>query len=230
MSGVMTQVDVGPQATWAGDGAALNVRGGKTGEVVVSELSGRFYESAYRGQVFRGGMTLTAINNVTFTSGTLGATCTPIAGIYNPYNSGVNAVVLQCVLGVTVTAATNTGGAPFVWAAQSGQIAITTGAAPYNMQTLQQTGSKVKNMANAALTGLATNLVILGAAGVTGGSLANFSFVGTAVGQVTGASTTIDNVDGSIIVPPGGVLALLATTTPVAHSAASMLVWQELPI
>jgi len=30
--------------------------------------------------------------------------------------------------------------------------------------------------------------------------------------------------------PPGGVLALFATTTPVAHSAASMIVWEEVPI
>ena len=32
------------------------------------------------------------------------------------------------------------------------------------------------------------------------------------------------------IAPPGGVLALLATTTPVAHSASSGLVWEEVPL
>jgi hypothetical protein len=36
--------------------------------------------------------------------------------------------------------------------------------------------------------------------------------------------------DGSVIVPPGGVIALLATTTPAAHSAVSALVWEEVPV
>jgi hypothetical protein len=40
----------------------------------------------------------------------------------------------------------------------------------------------------------------------------------------------IDNIDGAIVVPPGGVLALLATGTPVAVSAASSLLWEELPV
>jgi hypothetical protein len=48
--------------------------------------------------MFGGGMTLTSISNVTFTTATLGATCTPITGIYNPIGSGKNCVILQMQL------------------------------------------------------------------------------------------------------------------------------------
>jgi hypothetical protein len=80
------------------------------------------------------------------------------------------------------------------------------------------------------LTGLTNNLVVRGASALGGGSSANFSFVGTAVGQATSNVPSVENIDGGIIVPPGSVLALLATTTPVAHSAAGMLLWEEVAL
>ena len=39
-----------------------------------------------------------------------------------------------------------------------------------------------------------------------------------------------ENFDGSLIIPPGYVLALMATTTPVAHSAVSNILWEEVPL
>src|SRR5205809_7852106 len=98
------------------DGVEQAVRLGKNAEQVVQELHGRFYEQNYRGAVFSGGMGLTAINNATYTTATLGATVTPIVGLYNPIGSQVNLVIWQVTLGITVTAATATGGAPFAWA------------------------------------------------------------------------------------------------------------------
>jgi hypothetical protein len=66
-----------------------------------------------------GGIGLTAINNATYTTGTLTASCTPILGVYNPSTSLVNLVILQAILDLAMTAATNTGGAPFVWASSN---------------------------------------------------------------------------------------------------------------
>lgn len=204
-------------------------RQGRGGEIIASELQGRFYEQAFRGTLFSGGMTLTSINNATFTSGTLGATATPIAGIWNPGNSTINAAVLQAVLAMTVTALINTGGGPYVWAASVGNLVnpITTGLAPWNRKTLTQQGSQVKNMAGVALTGLANNLIVIGGSALGGGRFSNINGPDTAVGWSTTLAGFVENLDGSIIVPPGGVLALLATTTPVAHSAASNLLWSE---
>lgn len=225
---IQLALQVGPQV--AGDGAPAIARGGKSAELVVQELHGRFYEQAYRGALFSGGMTLTSISNATFTSGTLGATCTPIVGVWNPSTSKYNLVILQALLGVTYTAATNTGGGPYVWAVSTGNAVITTGIVPWSRLTLAQSGSSAgaKVYAGTALTGLTANLVVVQGSALAGGSGGNFSQVDTAVGftpVVAGSAT--ENFDGSLIVPPGGVLALLATTTPVAHSATSGILWEE---
>jgi hypothetical protein len=204
-------------------------------DVIVSELGGRFGEAAFRGTLFSGGMALTAINNATFTSATLGATCTPIAGVWNPPASTANLEMLQAILALTVTATTATGGGPFVWAVSSGGTApITTALKSWNRRTLSnQTGGQGQNVSGVALTGLvaANNLVVVGASALSGGLLKNISSVETAVGQNIGTTgITAENLDGQFYVPPGGILALLATTTPVAHSAASMLLWREAPL
>lgn len=223
------QGKVGPQA--GADGAQFNLRQTKDASLVVSDLHGKYAEQALRGNLFSGGMTLTSISNVTFTSGTLGATCTPIAGVWNPSGSSVNLVVLQAALGITVTAATNTGTGPFVWASSIGNIAISTGNAPYNRKTMVNTGSQAKDMSGVALTGLTNNLVVKYGSSLNGGSAANFSFVGTAVGQVTTpGGSNLEMIEGAFIVPPGGVLALLGTTTGVAHSAVAGLLWEEVPV
>jgi hypothetical protein len=229
----MTQVEVtgqvGPQVV--ADGATAAVRQGRSAEVVFQQLHGRLYEQNFRGAVFSGGMGLTSISNVTYTTGTLGATVTPIAGVYNPVGSGVNLAILQAVLGVTVTAATGTGGAPFVWASSITTTVVTTGNAPLNRKTLQPQGSAARDLTNVAPTGLSPNLAVRFASALTGGLLKNVSSVETAVGQNIGtAGITVEQLDGAIIVPPGGVLALLATTTPVAHSAVSALVWEEVAV
>lgn len=219
---------VGPQIL--GDGVAAVLRQGKMGELIAQLLHGRFYEQNYRGALFSGGMGLTDISNATFTTGTLGATCTPIIGVYNPASSPVNLVILEAYLGVTLTALQATGGGPYVWATSVGNAAITTGNAPLNRKTLVASGSPAKDMSGLALTGLSINLVVRGGSPLGGGSGSNAAFLATAVAMQTPLVGSVQHIDGSIIVPPGGVLALLATTTPVAHSAASGLIWEEVPV
>lgn len=232
MTSVVVEGQVGVQTLSDGVGQAF--RQGRQAELIVSELHGRFYEQNFRGNIFSGGMTLTAINNATFTSATTGATATPVAGVWNPAGSSVNLEILQAVLSVTLTALQATGAGPFVWAASAGNPAtvqqITTGLKPFSRKTLQQSGSQALNVSGVALTGLTNALAILGGSALSGGAQYNASLLGTAVGFMPAAAGLTENLDGSIIVPPGGVLVLLATTTPVAHSAASLLVWQEVPL
>lgn len=228
MSGIEIKGQVGEQALSAGAHATL--RQGRFGEVVGSNYLPRLAELTRAGRLFSNGMGLTTINNATYTTGTLSATCTPIAGVWNPPTSGVDLIIIQLIVGVTVTAATNTGAAPFAWASSIGNAAISTGSQPFNRKTGAASGSSALGFANVALTGLTNNLVVRGAAGVCGGSMHGFSFVETAVGSTGAHHLTVDNVDGAIVVPPGGVLACLATTTPVAHSASSMLLWAEVPV
>jgi hypothetical protein len=204
-------------------------RQGKLGEQIVQQLHGRFYEQNVRGAVFSGGMGLTAITNVIWST-QLDATSKPIVGVWNPSTSPVNLVILQAFLGVAVTAATALGGAPFVWATSVGNSAISTGSTPLNRKTLIATGSFAKDMSGIALTGMTGTITVKGVSALGSGTIGNFSQVGTAVGFVPSYVPSFENIDGAWIVPPGGVLALFATTTPVAHSAASMIVWEEVPI
>ena len=225
------QGQVGPQNNADGASPLQGFRQGKQGDMVASELHGRYYEQNYRGNVFSGGLPLTAINAATFTTATLGNTSTPILGVWNPITSGVNAVLIAAKLSIALTALQNTGCAPFVWAVSVGNTApMTNGLVPWKRNTLQQAGSALKNLAGVALAGLINNLVVMGASAVGGGNGYNIASLGTAAGFSTMNASAVEFLDGLIIVPPGGVLALLATTTPVAHSAAGSLIWEEVPV
>lgn len=217
--------------TFGGSGTAAPFRGDITGAQCVTDAHGRFQEAALRGKLFSTGMTATSISGAPFTTATLGATATPIIGVWNPMNTGKNLIILQAKMLAFISASTATGGGAFMWCAAVNQAAISTGLVPLNRASLTASGSVAKGFANTLLTGLSGNLTIWEASALGGGPIGAFSMVGTAAGFVTPMSpTSIDNIDGSIIVPPGGVLALLCTTTPVAVSAASSLMWEEVPV
>jgi hypothetical protein len=215
---------------WGGAGTFKPLTSAVSGAQRVADAHGRFFDACAAGRLYRGGMTLTSISNATFTTATTGATATPIIGLWNPSTSTVNLVVLQAGLNVAVTAATNTGCGAFMWMVSLANSAISTGSNPFNQKTLVATGSQAKFYAGTALTGMTGTLAVMSGSTLTGGSLANFSFVGTAAGQVTPAFGTVENFDGSVIVPPGAVLSLQCGTTPVAHSASSFIVWEEVPV
>ncbi len=218
----------GPQ--YGGTGSPSPFTAGITGAQRVADSHGRFTEAALRGFIFSDGMTTTSISNATFTTGTLGATCTPILGVWNPLNSGKNASILQARLQLIANAVTTfTGPGGLVWATSVNQGALTLGSVPFNRSSLADSGSVCKGLANVALTGLVGNLVVQEASGLISFSNA-FSNALTAAGQATPGGGGIDHIDGAIIVPPGGILALLGTTTPSSVSAASSLMWEEILI
>lgn len=228
MTSVVIEGQVGPELL--SDGAAAPFRQDRSGAAVVQELHGRFYESNYRAAVFSDGMGLTSISNATFTVGGIGATTTPVTGLWNPATSGVNAVILEASLGVVLTNVTATGPGGFVWAMSVGNGGLTLGSTPLNRKTLVNAGSFCKGLTNVALTGITNAIAVKFASALGGGSAYGVSFVATAVAMQTQQLSAKELFDGSLIVPPGGVLALLATTTPVAHSAVSSLVWEEVPV
>jgi len=220
------------------DGAGQAFRQGRQGDLIISELHGRFAEQALRGNLFCGGMTGTTISNATFTtadalSATLAtaATSTPIVGLWNPLSSTINAIILQAHLTLTLTALTATGPGNLVWVVYTGQNAITTGAQPFNRKSLLATGSLCKNLAGVALTGLSSvQSAIFAASSLGAGQAYGITETATAVGFMTQQIGQVENIDGSIILPPGGILGLFATVTPVAHTAAGSLLWEEVPV
>lgn len=215
---------VGP--TVNADGVTCNARGGRTGEAIMSELHGRFFEQAFRGALFSIGSSTTALSANTIS---LTATTTPIVGVYNPITSGVNLVILQAGLQQSVLTASSVAPGSLVWAGSIGNSAISTGSAPFNRKTMASAGSQAKGFpGGVALTGLTNNLVIFEGADLHPGLALTTATVAATTPQY--ASIAVQNFDGSLIVPPGGVLALLNTVSTTTVSVASRLLWEEVPI
>lgn len=207
-----------------------NIRMGNLGDLIVSELHGRFYEQVYRGNVYSAGSSVTALSANTIT---LTATTTPIVGVWNPSTSLVNLVILQAEITAFInTFTTPVGAGAFVWATSISNAAISTGVAPFNRKTLANTGSQAKAFnGGVALTGLSNNLVILEGGDFTSPTGQTYgTIVAPTAGTSLGSFGGVQNFDGGLIVPPGGVLALLNTTSTTTMSATSRLMWEEVPL
>jgi hypothetical protein len=222
----IAQGQVGIQLNSDGASPVQGFRQGKQGEMMVSELHGRFYEQAYRNALFGNGTT--ALTALTANTVTLTATTTPIIGVYNPSTSNVNLVILQAALASGINNAASTGPGAFVWAASIGNSAITTGSQPVNHRTLTLQGSLAKGMSFVALTGLTNNLVVLKSADFPTPTIVTTAAVSTAIQTPTVQS--IQNIDGAFIVPPGGVLALLNTVSTTTVSVTGRMMWEEVPV
>jgi hypothetical protein len=227
---MQVQTQVGPIATTASiaPGTVAAMRSGNLGDVIVSELHGRFYEQAYRGNVYTGGINaLTALSANTIT---LTATTTPILGVWNNLSNSVNLVILQASLQIVPNNLTS-GAAPgaLVWAASTSNGAISTGNAPINVKTLTASGSQAKFFTpSVALTALTNNLVIIAGADIPSPSGLTYTTLGsTAIIPPVGG---VQNFDGGLIVPPGGVLALLNTVSSTTFSVYGRITWEEVPV
>lgn len=220
---MLIQGVVGAPGSSFANGANPSLRQGNLGDLIVSELHGKFYEAAYRGTVFSVGMTGTALSANTIATG---ATATPIIGVWNPTNSGKNLVMNKAKCIITAAGANAVAPGAFLWATSVGNGAITTGLNPLNRGTLNQSGSVAKGFnISTALTGLSSALVVQ--------QVAAFGTLVAAQGATATpiiSGDAIEEFDGSLIVPPGGVLALLNQISTTTVSVASMLMWEEVPI
>lgn len=227
---MLNQGQVGPQVL--SDGAPATQRLGKSGESILQQLHGRFYEQVYRGNVYSIGCGASALSATTVT---LTATSTPILGVWNPPASVVNLVILQAALTWYInTLTTPVSAGPFVWASSVGNTAITTGSSPLNRKTLALSGSAAKGFAGGAtaLTGLTNNLVVFDGADIPSPGILTYGTIvaPTATGNSLAGLAGVQYFDGSLIVPPGGVLALYNTTSTTTMSVAGRLLWEEVAL
>jgi len=217
---------VGPSL--AADGSSIPIRAGRLGEQIISELHGRFYEQVYRGNVYGIGCGLTALSAATVL---LTASAQPIVGVWNPANSPVNLVILQAALRAALNNVTSVAPGDFIWAASIGNAAMTAGLAPVNRKNMSSVGSQAKAFVLSTaslLTGLANNLALVDVADFNTASALLTTTVAAAT--PTPSVNGVHNFDGSFIVPPGGVLALLNTISSTTHSVAGRLMWEEVPL
>jgi hypothetical protein len=198
------------------NGSSPTTRGGREGDMIVSENLGRYYQKASEGDTWvvstpLAGITLGAAN----TTATLGNTSQPIIAIANgnpTTNIAINKLIVSTLSG---TPAAGT----WWWAILSGQSAATFTAltsSAYNSKTWMTStdlGISSKIGINQALTGLTGTLVPNRIAGN--------------LGTVTAALGTFqEEIAGSIIIPYNSIACLLAPgagTTHIVHASAEII-------
>jgi hypothetical protein len=223
---MLLQGQVGQQQL--GDGSLGSARLGRNGELIKSDLHGRFYEQAVRGNLFSFGSSDTALAAV-HAIATTGATAKPVVGLWNPPNSGKNLVVLQANVVMSTVGATGVNPAGLHWVYSTGNLVVTTGSTPVNLGSLYAAGSVAKAFAMAtALTGLTNALKYLRASAMCPG----LNAAGPATAITQPQNCTIENLDGQFIVPPGGVIALQvgADVSANASNLSSGITWEEVAV
>ena len=208
-----------------GDGQLVPGRFGRNGEAMMSQLHGRHYEQAVRGFMYSNGNL--ALQALTANTIALTATATPILGVFNPPNSGVNAVLLQASLssGINNTAAVGPGA--FVWATSISNLGLTLGAIPF-ARLLGGATAKCRGLSFVALTGLTNNLVVQESSDFPSPNIITTTAVPTTA--TTPMVNVVQNFDGGVVVPPGGIFALLNTASTTTISVFGRLKWEEVPV
>lgn len=195
----------------AGDGSAIAMRAGRMGDLIVSELQGRYYEQASRGNLFHAGAIVTAPVIYTTAAGTGG----PL--IWNPPTSGKNVSVLAVTCALTVVTT----------------VAAALGLTGNGSQPSAPTSTTAADSRSNALIGGAASVSTpyrVGTVAVAGG------FFLPLLGLHTGA-LTVDNmglgwidVGGAIVCPPGAWVSLAASATATTTVAQLGMLYAEVPI
>lgn len=200
---MLAQLAVGPNTV--ADGANPTARGGKTGEAIVQELHGRYYETTYRGAMY------SAANQAAqATSVALATTYTGLA-LYNPPGSGVNLIPNKVKWALTVApAAIASIGLMSAFAA--------TGAVTAQTAKLTPTSNII---GGAAGKGIALSQATI----VTPTYL--FQLYDGFTAAALPAPTLPVDLEGVFIIPPGGMIAIVTLTATTGLGAIS---WEEVPV
>ena len=204
------------QPSAGGNNAIINGRSGQLGDVIVSELHGRYYETTYRGNSFL--LSVSTAAAVTAYSG--GAAGTPMLTVFNPSGSGKNAVITKASV-ASVVAASGAGTVTFgLYFGTTAAITQATTVTPWSMGTQLQSGSVMTGFRNVALTsGSAASNVI---------PLASYYWA-TAAGAALVNNGVVD-LEGSVIIPPGAYVALGGSAALTSATWIGSLQWEEVPV
>lgn len=213
MSDLHIMATVGPDNDNPGNGSTLAVRRTKSGGLMTAPISARYQEAVLRGNVY-------GVANQTGVTSQAGlSTTTPVLTLYNPSDSGVNAVLwyASAIFMVAFAAASE------IWLAAN------------------------TNTAAAAVTGTATtthrNLLLGASASPKCRPLlaATLPAAPIALSQLgvglTGAITTIPAIqsverwfDGAIVLKPNTAVSLQTGTASGASSMLCEFIWEEYPV
>lgn len=204
---MLSQAQVGPQAAAAGDGAQLVLRIGKQGDQIISELHPRYYEQTYRGNMF-----IAATQAAQAVSIALATTYTGLL-LSNPLGNSKNLVLHKVGIGLSA--------AP----AAIAPLGLLVG---FNGSTNVTHTTPSTTLRNALLGGAApTGLVDTAATLPTAPTLASVLMGGFTAAALPSSSLSLIDIEGSIILPPGGYAGIYALT---AVTGLFSLAWEEVPI
>jgi len=190
----------------------LSARMGRQGDLISSELHGRYRESAYRRNIFVGSNGATP----TVTTVALATTYTGLA-LINPISSTVNLSVLKVgVSFLVVFPAVATVGVMAGWSS--------TGTTTFSAAATDGLYSWFPGQRGQGRAALSATLV---------GTPQLHTVLGSGL---TGAVTTtpyvpqLYDLEGSLEIPPGGYAAIYTSTVSGAASMCASFMWEEIPI
>ena len=207
----ISQGTVGPVA--GSDGVVLpgGVRQGRLGDGIYSELHGRYYEQAYRKNLF----TAYCAAQATSTVGTAMVGLQVWNG--SPLSNGVNLVILKVGGMIIVTSSTTS----LVLATGIGQVSAPsaqTATTRTSNNFIGGPGPQATALAAGTFTNAPTALVNL---------MHNTAAIAT-TGEDTGFFV---DLEGSIIIPPQAYVAIAAVGAAVTAAGSNLhLMWEEVPV
>lgn len=207
---MLIQGSVGqPSTTSIQPGTTPTIRQGQLGDVIVSELHGRYYETAYRRNLF------SAATQAGVTTSAGLATATTGLILTNPTTSTVNCVVSKVGFAVNAT-----------------PVAVMVIGLAFNTSTTavtQTTAITPRNMflGGASPQGLVASSVTLPTAAILTHVLGviDIGATSTVVHQ-----QTIYDIEGGIVMPPGSYVHIYTSTASAATSFFGSITWEEVPV
>ena len=207
---MLIQGSVGqPSNTSIQPGTTPTLRQGQLGEMVVQELHGRYYETAYRRNLF----SVATQAGVTTSAGL--ATATTGLILTNPTTSTVNCVVSKVG-----------------WAVNAAPTAVMVIGLAFNTSTTavtQTTAITARNMflGGATSQGLAASSVTLPTAAILTHVI---GIIDTGAITVARHQLNMYDIEGGIVMPPGSYVHIYTSTASTASSFFGSITWEEVPV
>jgi hypothetical protein len=211
---MLVQGQVGISSAKLGEGANANIAQGYQGELLKSDLMARYYQLAKRGFLFH--MATSSVTIVAANASPLAAgTGQPIAGLWNPPNSGVDLVICKQFF-ETIS---GTPGGGLLWNFANAPAITATANGVINSAYLGSGGrSAARGFVNTALTGAPLQTLLRHAEAISA--------------VAAGASTMegMEDLAGDIIIPPGVFAGVASFATGTSHIVQASLSWAEIPV
>lgn len=204
------------------DGTQSNLRSGRQGDLIVSQLHGRYYENVSRGNVFALNLSVTSS---TISAGNILAAAAAAStqfAIWNPATSGVNLSLLFFFFGLT----SGTTPAGPLWHSQFASTLPTIASAgnlPVNCMLGNTTGPAARTVTSAAGTALT------GGSALTAVRPMAITYSAGTYASLAG-SYQAEETQGSIVVKPGAGWVPTWSGAGTTVLGTYGVVWEEVPI